>query len=597
MGQGYSTANLTEPVTLPRIWNACQLDSNMPAELKKFNIHLLANDMNKLGANIPTTGSLDSTCSAIHSYIPKAEKVCMIGKNASKQSVFNVANLFNKQYGTRIPIHKNGVDGEYRPVADICDDLYLVQKRVYRELNNNTIEVKKKLLDSIQQLRAQQKMLDAEFSQNQKYLSKGARLDGINKNVQNDLAMQQLVVNQMNGQLNAFNNMYNQYYNGLTTFAPYAKRTANAMNGIGLVRMSGGGSGGSCAVGGDRDEVSGETLNKLYGGAVNMALAMQSLTDCFKHMNTTYEEYVVHAGLGEDELRNWVTQKKNEALMDPQNRGRLVNETMIGQCAQSLIEQGKYVLSAENTKGYVKESFDKSCHLNNMFHKMSDRQYACSRDSMCAWVNGTCQLNDNDGVVSYDSTSRFIEFNPYTIRALGQLRKYITFVTLPATQTWVDATGDNSTGADVETYKNKLEQLFTGMLFTDMFSQKVLQFPNLSKLMETRSADPEGVRVNPYMAHVFGDLLKFFAKYLIAKYSLRVPDRNQDSLLMEAFEAYINNESTKYIDLNPEKKIFTITSLQQELQEFMFGMKYSHMSTGILNKHDTWVAGYLMPNL
>lgn len=573
MGQSLSVAKLTEPVTLPRIWNACQIDSNMPKELKSFNINLLVNDMNKLGANIPTNGSEVDTCKAIQNYLPNASQVCMVGSNANKEKVYDMVRLFNKQYSTNIPLYANGIDDSngYRPVADLCDDLYSVQRQVYRALDKNTVLVKQKLLDSILQLRAQQKLLDAEFARNYKYLTKGTRLDAINANVKKDLAMQQVVVNEMNSQLAALSKMYEQYQAGLVAFAPYARRTASAMNGVNIVKVTRGGSqvGGSCSA--NQHEAPSSFANAVYGGGVNLAMAMQNLNDCFKNMNTTYEEYVLHASQGDSELQNWVAQKRNESIIDAKVRGNPFMESLIGQCAIALTEQSKYIINMENIKGYVKEGLDSRCKLNNVFHRAADRQFACSRDSICAWVNGTCQLNDSERSIGHESTARFVQFNPYTIRALMQVSNYF-------------AKPDNS-GA---TLAADFEKLVTGHLFTDLYSQTVQQYTNLAKLMETRSGDAEGVQIHPYLAHIFGDLLAGYAKYLIRKFELKVIDNNQDSLLFEAIKAYVENNS-RILNQNFNQNVPTIAQFRDSMTNFM----QSSDAMMILGQHDQHIGRYI----
>lgn len=627
MGNTTSSARVTEPVTLPRIWAACQMDSSMPDELKRFNINLLVDDMNKLGANIPVGKRAEETCRAIEEFIPHTEKVCMVGKAASKDAVYRTARQFNNQYGSRISIYKNGVDktAGYRDVADVCDDMYMVQRRVYRALNNNTLEVKNKLYNSILQLRAQQKALDDEFKEYRALLARGSQLDQVKTNIKKDLLMQQQVVNQINQELSTATSMYKQFVNN--NVDPYLKNVGLAHSAItavhptivgapaasGIVAMTGGAidaifNGGKKSSKSSRDNVDGRVLTNLVKGNLNLGLAMRGMQDCFKNLNTTYEEYLFRSRQPIGELEQWVAQKAHEAQLNPSVNNDMYARSLVGACAAALVDQKDYTLQMEGVKGVVKDVVNESCAANNIYTNMKDRIDSCSRDSMCAWIDGSCKVDDQQRYSS-ETTARYITFNEYTERALMYLRAAIEDPGFDGTLEPLDGrslsggttmlsayTGSypNTLGVIVGAsgYANELEQLITDKVFTQYFDDNIQPYTHIKLLMQTRSSDAEGIRANEYMSHMCGDVLKYFAKYLKNKYSLKVVDNNQETFLAEVFAAYCKNES-HIATFNVNKLIPSITKIDRLFREFYtseYGVKLFAM-------HDAHIAPYINPSL
>ena len=163
MGQNISTQpKLSGEITLNRIRATCQRDDKMPAELKNFNISLLANDLNALGMEIPLIDgrgqkrSSDDICHDIKRITqPDIESVCMISnKRDAHTAIENMVHMFNKNYGARIQLYKDPLNkgkGK-RNLAEVCDDLYLVLDKVHRKLTDQPQVIKKKLEDMISQL-------------------------------------------------------------------------------------------------------------------------------------------------------------------------------------------------------------------------------------------------------------------------------------------------------------------------------------------------------------------------------------------------------------------------------------------------------------
>ena len=172
MGLVHSHHLLTQPVTLNRMRYVCQRNSKLPKQLQRFNIELLANDLNKLGFNIQLRDkrgkplSTDKICNEIYMSRPDVEGVCMVksGK-VDSQGVAKLAKHFNKYYGTNIPLTVNPMDpsSPKRSIPELCDDLYLVSDKISRRLSDDVAGVKKKLFDSIDQLKMQQRVLDEAF--------------------------------------------------------------------------------------------------------------------------------------------------------------------------------------------------------------------------------------------------------------------------------------------------------------------------------------------------------------------------------------------------------------------------------------------------
>jgi len=163
MGQNISNQpKLSSEITLNRIRTTCQRDDKMPAELKNFNIALLANDLNTLGMDIPLVDkhgrkrSSDDICRDIkNATYPDVQNVCMISSAREAHSaVDTMVSMFNKNYGARIQLYKDPLNKSKgkRSVSELCDDLYLVLDKVHRKLTDQPRVIKQKLEEMISQL-------------------------------------------------------------------------------------------------------------------------------------------------------------------------------------------------------------------------------------------------------------------------------------------------------------------------------------------------------------------------------------------------------------------------------------------------------------
>lgn len=163
MGQNISSQpKLSGEITLNRIRSTCQRDDKMPADLKNFNVSLLANDLNTLGMNIPIVNangskrSADDICYDIKRVAhPDVESICMINnKREAHQAIESMVDSFNKNYGARIQLYKDPLNKSKgkRNTAEVCDDLYLVLDKVHRKLTDQPKVIKQKLEDMISQL-------------------------------------------------------------------------------------------------------------------------------------------------------------------------------------------------------------------------------------------------------------------------------------------------------------------------------------------------------------------------------------------------------------------------------------------------------------
>jgi hypothetical protein len=571
MGQTLSTGKLTEPVTLPRIWSACQVKASMPPELQEFNIKLLVDDMNKLGANIPTDAPVEKTCKMIHEFLPNAEDVCFVGKNADPKAVYRAAGQFNKNFGTAIPVYKNGINDKdgYRAVHEVCDDMYMTQQRIYRSLNENTIHVKQKLYDSIVQLRAQQALLDKEFEKYKNLMTRGASLDGISKNLKEDLEMQKQILAQFNAQAGVLKDNYTSLHGTLKTLAPHMVGPVGVTP-PGLIRVATVGG----AEGGKRGVDEGQ-LTALLRGSADLAIVGQKLGDCFNLMNTAYDEYVRESAKPVESLKSWVASKQHAALLDDQVNNYGANTPLINECAVALVNSSGYTNNMMAVKKAAKGIVADSCTAENMYTNPALREVSCKQNNLCAWLNGTCVINDyaNGKTGPQATKGRYINYDNYTVAAFESLRSFI------------EEKGKASNGVVTA---NQVEQYFIDKLFTEIFTRKARGYSAIAKFLETRSTDGEGIMVNKYLSSFYGNMLASFATYLIRTYSLNVKNiASQNTLLKQAYEAYYDANSSdprvKGLTVNASR-ILDKASLEKLFADYE-NSREAHMLFDLHNNH------------
>jgi hypothetical protein len=270
----------------------------------------------------------------------------------------------------------------------------------------------------------------------------------------------------------------------------------------------------------------------------------------------------------------WVDQKQKEALIDPKNRGNILNESLINACAVSLKSQRDEVRAREIAAGHLKNSVNEQCRVNNYFTNVNDRHQMCRLNSLCAWINGSCQVNDPMRQGPSQSLGKWVEFSPYTSSAMSIL------------STLKLKDGAKSTYKD---FVENVEKLLVNKLFTEYFIDKVQPYTKLRKLVDTSGVS--GVMANKYIAHFNGEQIKYFCKFLINKYKLKVTDNEQDSLLKEVLEAYINNET--YLNkafVNEANEVPDVNKVDKWMQEFM---DVSPEANHLFKTHDLWVAQYI----
>lgn len=214
MGLVHSHNLLTEPVTLNRMRYVCQRNSKLPPQVQKFNVELLANDLNKLGFNIRLTDqrgnrlSNEKICNEIYKSRPSVEGICMANNNqVSGAKVTELVHYFNKHFGTNIALTENPMDpdSKRRAIPDLCDDLYMVQDKINRKLADNADAVKRSLREQIEQLKLQQQVLDESFGRHLNLLranhpEAGTDMDKIRDRVNASAAIRERLVGEMGRQ-------------------------------------------------------------------------------------------------------------------------------------------------------------------------------------------------------------------------------------------------------------------------------------------------------------------------------------------------------------------------------------------------------------
>ena len=173
-GTTIAPTDLSRPITQNRIRTTCQRGSPLPPELRKFELDLLVRDLNILGANIqthdPKSGkprNNDTLCEEIQKRTKiDPSEVCMLktGTKVEPKRVATMVKSINDNFGANILFFVNG-DPKLgmRPVADICDDAYMVADTITRNLRDDHESVKEQLYKQIEDLRMEKKLLEASF--------------------------------------------------------------------------------------------------------------------------------------------------------------------------------------------------------------------------------------------------------------------------------------------------------------------------------------------------------------------------------------------------------------------------------------------------
>lgn len=221
MGGVLSTNHLTETVTLNRIRQVCQKDSTLPYQVRLHHVQLLANDLNKLGFDIPIKDGkgksipVDKVCDRVSDVLPNVESVCMYNvknKGDLHKGIKTLVNHFNKHYGSNIQMYKNifGPKNKenLRPYENICDDLYMAEDRIYRNLSNYPDLIKNRLLQAISLLKNYKTALDSDFDQYLVNMANSRQTDNVAKQMRAVKALRQSMTGMLQNQLTALEQNY-----------------------------------------------------------------------------------------------------------------------------------------------------------------------------------------------------------------------------------------------------------------------------------------------------------------------------------------------------------------------------------------------------
>lgn len=638
MGQSFSAnKELTEPITLPRIYNACQYKSNMPQELQRFTIDLLVDDMNKSGANIRMKDdkgrpySDKELCRAINSYLPKAEDICMIGSKNSDEAIRKTAQKFQKYYGAIIPIYKNRYDPNsgYRDSEEICDDLYTVQRRVYNSLDKNTTLVKQKLFNTVVQLREQQKALDKEFNQYKSILRKGHNLDSLRSRMKNSMDYQQFVVNEFANQTKGMERFYQGAVQNLgRTIVPFMQNARNSIQ-----------TGGNIQVGGaNREQALRKKLGGVWKGMMNTAVANSHVKDCFENLGTSIEEYQTKAR-NHEELKNFLEEKKSSMMMKARadmldnNNVNPLSESYIDTCARSLLEQSEEFLRSLELNDSLREEVSGHCAIIDSENDINTRQQLCSRSQLCSWINGQCKMasvhtnNDETGLGVDNYRNRTVNFNQYTRMALDHLcrtlheniGKQAMDDLLPEDEREIindedykfnypdimqSVFGVNYDNANVVIrYIDRLVYLLVEELFNKGLIKKIDNndnYKNIHGLLDTHSSSISGISSTRYLEFIHSDMLHGFAQHIIKRLRLNVYDRKQHTLLGESIDASINNRIIENAGINYDNPYYeeighipTFKIMNKWIYTYLHDLGESNILQKILNYHNNHLRSYV----
>lgn len=292
MGLTHSHNLLTEPVTLNRMRYVCQRNSRLPPQVQKFNVELLANDLNKLGFNIRLTDSRgnrlsnEKICNEIYKSRPSVEGICMATDNrVSNAKIVELVRYFNHHFGTNIALTENPMDPDSRKrtIPELCDDLYMVQDKISRKLSDNADAVKRSLNEQIGQLRMQQQVLDESFGRHLNLLRHspelGTNMDKMRDRLNAATAVRESLVGEMGRQTAFATELYSDLESQLQSrFYPNIKHMQGVLNQYYHTPYDG--------------TVRNVMLNvnNILSGTKAMAPSIEAYRECMKKLNVTIEQ-------------------------------------------------------------------------------------------------------------------------------------------------------------------------------------------------------------------------------------------------------------------------------------------------------------------
>lgn len=177
--------------TLGELRSACQFSGPGSEKAKQYQAAMVANALNSYGyrvefydAKTKKTLPAPEICRNIKHIIPNAESVCMVSstKDATQQrkAIFALAEALNAM-GANIMLKKDpfGDDSErnMRAPHDVCNDIYMVNDRLYRQLSKESDLYKANLAKAITQLGLQRDALRQETAKLLGWVGNASNLD------------------------------------------------------------------------------------------------------------------------------------------------------------------------------------------------------------------------------------------------------------------------------------------------------------------------------------------------------------------------------------------------------------------------------------
>jgi len=403
MGAVLSSEHLTAPVTLNRIRLACQKDSQLPYNIRKHHAQLLANDLNKIGFEIPIKTAngkevpVEKLCERMTDVVPNVSSVCMINKSNRGNlgdAIKKMVDHFNKHYGSRIHMHKDPYGPKtkenLRPMEDICDDLYMVEDRIRRQLTDNTNFVKKNLTEHIALLEQYKTKIDEDFKN---YLGnlQGHKMDDVRKKMHTTKALRESLVGELNKQLakakDGYKNIIAAYQHKIHPVLGTVEQNLDAFASLPWgSRMSGGG----------EDFLVGNKLHNLFVPALLIGQAAEACTDCMQKFNMNVDDFYNN---DPNHLEHLIKNKYYDAILKASAHPNGQNEmNAIRKCRDALLFDKNYVnnckLSVKGHSQFVQAqqelNIDGRCDLNT--------EDTCMKNNKCWWdrSDDSCKPADDD---------------------------------------------------------------------------------------------------------------------------------------------------------------------------------------------------------
>lgn len=420
MGGVLSTQKLTAPVTINRMRYACQRDSALPYNVRRHHVMLLANDLNKLGFKITIKDSggkpmsIDKMCDNISNAIPNAQSVCMISnenKGNIHEALKKIVHYFNKNYGANIRMYKNEFGPKnkenLRKYEDVCDDLYMVEDRIHRQLTDSTNFVKRNLLQNIALLRQYRTQLANDFQQYFSKLQNGRQLDQVNRKMRGAQVLRQALLGEIDKQLSVSNSGYKDL------IMAYEKQV-NPLLGTASIHLQnyrglpfGWGSVGTMKGGanGDLLKAFGKKLENLFVPSIALGQAAERCMKCVQKFGMTVDEF---NNSNKNLIRDKVRRNAMKALSEAARSGDSRNVTRIQACMRSLLTDDHYVdeckRAIKGNSGYVQAQ-----RRLNPGHclELSSSEEVCLKDPSCLWnkQKSACVPMENKDVLDQISNA------------------------------------------------------------------------------------------------------------------------------------------------------------------------------------------------